>query len=49
MIAFHFPFAILHPSFVIAGFAQFRQWQMENVIWQMENEKPSKSPPGAYS
>jgi hypothetical protein len=28
---FHFPFAI-------AGIAILPQWQMKNVIWQMENE-----------
>jgi hypothetical protein len=34
----HFPFAILHFSFGIAGEAQFQQWKMKNVIWQMEND-----------
>jgi hypothetical protein len=34
----HVPFAILHFSFGIAVEAQFQQWKMKNVIWQMEND-----------
>jgi len=33
---FHFPFSVLHFSFAIEE-AQFRQWQMKNVIRKMEN------------
>jgi phospholipase/carboxylesterase len=34
---FHFPFSILHLSFTIARLVWFRQWQMLNTKWKMEN------------
>src|SRR5262245_34062955 len=41
----HFPFAILHFSFVIAGIAVPLRRQMKNVVWRMANENASKSSP----
>jgi hypothetical protein len=37
----HFPFARLHFSFAILAGSQTQEWQMKNVIWQMENDSRS--------
>src|SRR5262249_27132753 len=36
---FHFPFSILGLSFAIACLVRFKQWQMTNLKWKMENER----------